>query len=181
VLDFRLRVLPPAMEWALKTALVAALASYWFTAGQEHYRSQAGVPFRFYSTLKDFSPKKMNPYWQTADWLNAHVDRKAVIAVQEAGFIPFLTGLNAIDTYGLCNARLAHMAGPRNRLGRKLTWDPADPGVQYILSRRPDVIVVGPATDWAQAPQRFIGNYLLTASPQEGMNVFRREDSAFVR
>lgn len=73
------------------------------------------------------------------------------------------------------------MAGRRNRLGLKVTRDPSEPGVQYILSLKPDLIVVGPARDWAYAPTQFLGSYRLAASPQPGINVFRREDSHRVR
>ena len=138
-------------------------------------------PFRFVRNLGAFSPRGLYPYGGTAEWLNRHVSKDAVIAVEEAGYMPFLTQLTTIDTYGLCNRHLARIEGRRNRLGLKLTWDSSEPGVQYILSRKPDIIVVGPVVDWAAAPDRFLGDYRLAASPQPGLNVFRREDSTKVR
>ena len=179
--DIPLRTLPGRVERVLKTGLVLLIGVTWFFSGLEMFKEAKEVPFRFYDRLSGFSARKMNPYWPTAEWINTHVRKDALMAVQEAGFIPLLTDLRAIDTYGLCNADLAHMEGPRCRLGLKLTWGPEEPGTRYILGRRPDIIVVGPVLDWMQAPSRFLGNYLLVASPQAGMNVFRREDSDCVR
>jgi hypothetical protein len=181
VIELPQGLLPPRWGSALRWTLALLIAGVWFVKAQEHYRREHQQPFAFYAMLGDFAPKHLCPYWATAEWLNRHADKDAVMAVQEAGFMPFLSGLTAIDTYGLCDRRLARLPGPRNRLGLKISWDPAEPGVQYILSRRPDLIVVGPHLDWADAPPRFLGDYLLAATPEAGINIFRREDSTRVR
>jgi len=100
--------------------------------------------------------------------------------VQEAGFIPFLSGLNAIDTYGLCNARWLICRD------RAIGLDARSRGIRR--SRRAvhplaeaDVIVVGPVTDWARAPQRFWEPTFSPPRRRPGMNVFRREDTTLVR
>jgi hypothetical protein len=173
--------LPVRSRAVVRWTLALLVAGLWFARGQAHYRSEGQQPFEFYSMLEHFTPKHLCPYWATAEWLNQHADKDAIMAVQEAGFMPFLSGLTAIDTYGLCDRRLARLPGQRNRLGLKLAWDPAEPGVQYILSRKPDLIVVGPSRDWAEAPPRFLGCYRLAATPETGINVFRREDSTRVR
>jgi len=178
VFDIPLRFVSLPVERFVKVGLTLTVAIYWFTHAQVCHKASSGfVPFRFYSQLHDFSPCKMNPNWQTAEWLNAHADKDAVITIQEAGFIPFLTQLKAIDTYGLCNRELARMEGLRSSLGLELNWNPNEPGTRYILSRKPDAIIVGPCSDWANAPEQFLGDYRLAATPREGFNVFRREDS----
>ncbi len=176
--DIPLRFVSVPVERFIKLGLTLAVVSYWFTHAQVCHKASSGfTPFRCYSQWRDFSPHRLNPNWQTADWLNAHADKNAVIAIQEAGFIPFLTQLKAIDTYGLCNRELARMDGFRTSLGLELNWNPNEPGTRYILSRKPDAIVVGPCSDWASAPERFLDTYLLAATPRAGFNVFRREDS----
>ncbi len=170
-----------ARPWRLiKVGVVLVVAAVWCSRGLELYRAVPQEPFRFVRRLGGFSPRNLYPYTATAEWLNRHVSKDATMAVEEAGYMPFLTGLAAIDTYGLCNRTLARVDGHRNRLGLKVTWDPAEPGVRYILSQKPDIIVVGPVIDWANAPDRFLGVYRLAASPQAGLNVFRREDSTRV-
>ena len=177
LLDLPLPRLPAQSGRLIKVGVVLVVAALWCSKGLDLYRSVPQEPFRFVRRLGDFSPRNLYPYVATAEWLNRHVDKDAVMAVEEAGYMPFLTELATLDTYGLCNRRLARIEGRRNRLGLKLTWDPAEPGVQYILSQKPDIIVVGPVVDWASAPDRFLGVYRLAASPQAGLNVFRREDS----
>ncbi len=93
--------------------------------------------------------------------------------------MPFLTELTAIDAFGLCNRELAHVEGRRNRLGLMPTWDREEPGTRDILSRKPDVIVIGPSS-LTHAPQRALGSYLLAATPQARIFIFRREDSLLV-
>ena len=181
LLDFPVPWLSMRGACLIKVGIVLIVAAFWCSRGLDLYRAVPQEPFRFVRNLKDFSPRNLYPYATTAEWLNRHASKDAVIAVEEAGYMPFLTELTSIDTYGLCNRRLARIDGRRNRLGLKLTWDPAEPGVQYILSLRPDIIVVGPVIDWANAPDRFLGTYRLAASPQPGLNVFRREDSTKVR
>lgn len=173
--------LPVRSGRLIKVGVVLVVAALWCSKGLDLYRAVPQEPFRFVRNIGGFSPRNLYPYAATAEWLNRHVSQDAVMAVEEAGYMPFLTRLATIDTYGLCNRRLARIEGHRNRLGLKLTWDPSEPGVQYILSQKPDIIVVGPVIDWANAPDRFLGEYRLAASPQPGLNVFRREDSTRVR
>ena len=60
-----------------------------------------------------------------------------VIAVPSAGAIPFYSGLPTIDMYGLNDAHIARVPFPKRVPGRMMKWDNA-----YVLSRRPDVIVM---------------------------------------
>jgi hypothetical protein len=178
-LDIPWRVVSSPVERLVKLGLALTVAGYWFAHAQVCHRGDGYRPFRFYAEWRDLPFRQLNPYWQTADWLNAHVSKTALMAIQEAGYIPFLTGLAAIDTYGLCDRELARVEGRRNRLGLIHTWDRSEPGTRYILSRRPDVLVIGPC-GLPEVPQRILDHYLLVASPQKRMFVFRREDSPLV-
>jgi hypothetical protein len=60
-----------------------------------------------------------------------------LIAVPSAGAIPFYSRLPTIDMYGLNDPQIARVPFPKGAPGRMMKWDNA-----YVLSRRPDVIVI---------------------------------------
>ena len=73
-------------------------------------------------------------------WLRAHASANATIAVIPAGAMPYVSKLRTIDMLGLNDVTIAHRVMPA--LGSGL------PGhekfdVDYVLSRRPDVIILG--------------------------------------
>jgi arabinofuranosyltransferase len=59
------------------------------------------------------------------------------IAVAAAGAIPYYSGLQTIDMYGLNDAHIAHEPFPKARGSRLMKWDN-----DYVLSLRPDLIVI---------------------------------------
>jgi hypothetical protein len=71
------------------------------------------------------------------NYLASARDPETLIAVPSAGAIPFYSGLPAIDMYGLNDAVIARSPFPRASRGRMMKWDSA-----YVLSRRPDLIVI---------------------------------------
>lgn len=62
---------------------------------------------------------------------------KTRIAVAAAGAIPYFSGLPTIDMYGLNDPHIAREPFPATRGGRLMKWDN-----DYVLARRPDVIVI---------------------------------------
>jgi hypothetical protein len=83
----------------------------------------------FYSWYKKKSYDAMvdnvasNPnYKRMADWINANVpDKRATLAIGEAGFIPYATGLKTVDLYGLTNPEVLSLPGVRKgRMGAEL-------------------------------------------------------------
>jgi len=137
----------PIWERMIKTILAIALAAWWFGSGIAVYQLGGRRPGRIWVDPRACSVVKLNPYWETVQWIRMNVPADALLVVSEGGYIPLLTGLRAIDTYGLCNRELAAMEGTRSRLGLKLHWTPEDPGTRYILSRNPDIIVLGPGRE----------------------------------
>ena len=75
-----------------------------------------------------------------ADWLADHAEPGEWLATGEAGLIPYLTGLPAIDCFGLTDAHLARVPGKRH--------EKVDP--DYILDRRPQFLVIGGITSGNQ-------------------------------
>lgn len=59
------------------------------------------------------------------------------IAVAAAGAIPYYSGLPTIDMFGLNDPHIAREPFPAARQGRLMKWDN-----DYVLARRPDVIVI---------------------------------------
>ncbi len=94
--------------------------------------------------------KQLVPYGGVADWIREHVDDTAVLATHQAGFVPFLTGLRTIDTFGITDRTLAHMAGDpaayrKSRVGA-LHWleegPPSTPAEEYIVNQVPDLYMI---------------------------------------
>ncbi len=71
-----------------------------------------------------------------------------LIAVASAGAITYEARLPTIDMYGLTDGRIAHGPYPARAPGRLMKWDNA-----YVLSRRPELIVINRGYFRAGDPQ----------------------------
>jgi len=77
------------------------------------------------------------------EWLRGNAPPGALVALNPAGVIPFVSGLPTLDLLGLTDAHIA-------RYGERVTnrvlfaHDRFDP--EYVLSRRPDYLILGQAT-----------------------------------
>lgn len=130
----------------LTAGLIAAAQIY---PGIEMVREwkQSFVPWYAHPT---FEARRLVPYGDMAAWVSEHAEDSALLATHQAGFIPLLTGLRAIDTFGVTDATLAHMwADPQGvQKGRAgiLHWlqeEPSSaPAQRYIVDRRPDLYVI---------------------------------------
>ena len=100
------------------------------------------------------------------------------MVISEAGYVPFLTELTTIDTYGLCDRRLAQTKGTRGSLGLSLHWNMDDPGTRYILARHPDIIVYGPEKE--DLGPIWLDRYVRVATVQNRMHIYARKDSTAV-
>ncbi len=72
------------------------------------------------------------------DWLRERYPRETVLAIGDAGTVPFLSGLVTIDLWGLNDGTIAHLPGEYGF--RKGVAD-------YVLDRGPDLIVL-----WNKVP-----------------------------
>jgi hypothetical protein len=108
-----------------------------------------------------------NAHVALGQYLASHSPPDAVVAVGDAGAIPYYSGRKAIDLYGLNDATIARLPG---RYGDKFDID-------YLWSRRPDYIVIWssvPISQYRYASGRSVHDNVIEASER-----FRR-DYAFV-
>jgi len=85
--------------------------------------------------------------------LREHLPPTATIAINASGAVPFVSGLRTIDMLGINDAHIAHRPLP---LGRGLAGhEKAD--ARYVLSRRPDVILLGGVTVVPDRPSDLSG------------------------
>jgi hypothetical protein len=123
-------------RWALASAGLAAAAALGVWRSETHY-----LP-----PLRDSLV-----YYEGNDKLGRHLavhrDPSTRIAVAAAGAIPFYSGLPTIDMFGLNESHIARRPYPDPDVAL-LKWDTA-----YVLSRRPDLIVVNRGYFRAGDPQ----------------------------
>lgn len=73
-------------------------------------------------------------YLEATEYLKTHAPRDALIAVQNAGTIPYLTGLPTLDMSGLADKHIARSPA-KGALKRRYDSD-------YVLSRKPDYVEI---------------------------------------
>jgi len=97
--------------------------------------------WKFHSTMVPALTGVAAPYLEGNVKLGRHLAEtrpaSTVIAVASAGAIPYYSRLQTIDMYGLNDPRIARGPFPEGVRGRIMKWDNA-----YVLSRRPDLIVI---------------------------------------
>ena len=78
-------------------------------------------------------------YFEVGAWLHKNVKADALLAVNAAGIVPYVSGLRTLDMLGLTNEHIAHL---RQNLGPG-TIGHEKHDAQYVLSRQPDIILLG--------------------------------------
>ncbi len=71
-------------------------------------------------------------------WLRENVRPDKVVAVEDCGMIPYYSGLETIDMFGLMDTHLARLEGLMHQ-----KFD-----ASYVLERRPDIIVLIRYPEW---------------------------------
>ena len=84
----------------------------------------------------------METWERVGRYLRDNFSRDTLIAVGPAGSIPYYSGLPTIDMFGLNDPYIAH----HGKRDRSLKFGHQAGDGEYVLSRRPDVIVIGYAT-----------------------------------
>lgn len=97
-------------------------------------------------------------------YLREHFPPDTLVALNPAGIIPYHSRLPTVDMLGLNDEYIAH----RGRRNRRLRFSHQAGDGEYVLSRRPDVILLGSALQKSPAP--FISDREIAASPE-----FRRD------
>jgi hypothetical protein len=78
-------------------------------------------------------------YFIVGAWLRRNFEPGTLIATNAAGIVPYVSGLPTIDMLGLNDVHIAHRDIP---LGKVTLGHEKHDGL-YVLSRRPDVILLG--------------------------------------
>jgi arabinofuranosyltransferase len=68
---------------------------------------------------------------QVAQWMNEHLPHRGLLAIAEAGIIPYFTELPVLDLFGLADRHIAHLPGIRHQ-----KFD-----VEYVLKRAPEYVL----------------------------------------
>jgi hypothetical protein len=72
------------------------------------------------------------PYYEVAQWLKQNADNNDVVAIGEAGLIPYYAETRIIDMFGLIDKHIARQPGLLHIKG----------DAKYVLERKPDYIVL---------------------------------------
>ncbi len=97
------------------------------------------------------------PHIEIGLWLRKHVPANSLLAGEEAGIIPYYSGLRFLDLLGIVDAHIAHAKGAMHK-----KFD-----VGYVLSRKPDYILLytlTPVGKGTHLQARLEGGRLLMAS-----------------
>jgi hypothetical protein len=94
---------------------LAGAAGLAMLAGRDSFRTRRAAPL--FWLQPSFAPATLIAPWQpAADWLGREVRPSGLLLTSEAGFIPYLSGLRTVDSYGLAWPPLARL--PRGSVGR---------------------------------------------------------------
>jgi hypothetical protein len=111
-------------------ALVLTAGIHLYRAKQE-YQAPAGIKLTIDNYYKP-------DHYAVALWLKEHASPGDLIAIGEAGLIPFLTDLPALDMFGLTDFHIARAPGLRHE---KFDAD-------YCFGRKPRYIILGGCKIW---------------------------------
>ncbi len=92
------------------------------------------------------------------DWLRRHLEANALVATNCAGSLPYAAALPVLDMLGLTDAHIARTPPDRERWIGHEKGDGA-----YVLSRRPDIIILG-GPQGSVEPWPFPGDLQLAAA-----------------
>jgi arabinofuranosyltransferase len=157
-------------------------------AAQQAYEGMGMIqewknPFTPWYRDPTFDAKRLVPYGDISAWVEEHTEGSALLATHQAGFIPLLSGLRTIDTFGITNETIAQMGTggygmDMNRAGRWYALDRAPastPPQRYIVEQKPDLYVI--YSRWNRKftnTARYLagGEYVLLESNLYGYDVY---------
>ena len=105
------------LRWLVATALSLFLVGY--TTDRLYFERNYRFPHTQVTDYMKWLGGKMNAVARDDD----------VLATDMAGIIPYYAGVRVIDTFGLCDAHIAHHGERRSRMG-KTEWT-------YVFARKP--------------------------------------------
>jgi len=143
-----------ALEWLpsratslIRVSLLAGLVAGQGLAGWRSFRTRRATPIWYLHPTAD--PNALVSFWLPAvNWLERELPTDALLVTSEAGFIPYLSGLRTIDSYGLTTPAIADLprgSVRRSTLGVETRFGPqppADPAQQYLADSGADVVIL---------------------------------------
>jgi 4-amino-4-deoxy-L-arabinose transferase-like glycosyltransferase len=138
----------PALIWALALILIAGNAA---AAARFLGRAQARDPAAFIGE-------------KVGLWMRDHWPRDAKVALNTAGSTPYYSDLVCIDMLGITDPRVASRKITRRLLPSQLVPGHEKGDGAYVLSRKPDFIILGGAEGGTRP--RFLGDLELLRSPE---------------
>jgi arabinofuranosyltransferase len=121
----RSRVYRHALRVTLQLALVGAIAIS-SVSGFQSVQVDGFIPGFRGLHLDCFQ------HFEIARWMRREIHDSGLLAIGEAGVVPYYTGLPVLDLFGLLDKRIARMPGARHH-----KFD-----TQYVLSRRPEYVLL---------------------------------------
>lgn len=170
------RLLPARgiVPWALVLGLGAAHA----LLGHASFRTRRDAPLWYLHPT--VSARSLHEFWLPAvDWLASNVARDATLLTSEAGFIPYLSRLRTIDSFGLATPAIAALPSgsvERSSLGvitRFVAGPPGDAAQTWIADVPAAALVlqdrmVAGWNDGVHPASLFAGRWIRTADSPIG-------------
>jgi arabinofuranosyltransferase len=113
--------------WPLARMKVALAMSVAALLGCSTWMGLSAIP----SSVRDVTLVPAE-HEEVATWLNNHVAKGSLLALGEAGVVPYYTHLAALDFFGIVDTHIAHLRGIRHH-----KFD-----VDYVLHRKPDYVLM---------------------------------------
>ncbi len=122
------RMRPEAIAWGITSSLLL-LASASSLHGA-HAVIKGQLPW----LVSGFQTQHLLPgeYYEVGKWMRANIPRDSLVALGEAGIIPYYSGVRVLDMFGLMDKHIARLPGPIH-----VKFD-----ADYVLSRQPDYILL---------------------------------------
>jgi len=128
----RLVRLAPLPRNLLAGILIASLA------GAVSFGSFEGVSYQKFQGAAEANERRR----PIGVWLRDHAPRTALVALNPVGIIPYFSGLASLDQLGLTDA---HIARKGKRVTNPVLYGHNRYDSDYVLSRRPDILILGQA------------------------------------
>jgi arabinofuranosyltransferase len=126
ILEFMERLKPVDPNFRLRDALgLACAALIFFSLVQERRITRPIVYSVKTQTL-------FKPHMAVGEWFRENVPPQSLLAGEEAGIIPYYSGLRFLDLLGIVDAHIARQEGAMHQ-----KYD-----VDYVLSRNPDYVLL---------------------------------------
>jgi arabinofuranosyltransferase len=111
------------------------------------------------------------------EYVETHWQAGSLVAINPAGAVPYLANnLRFIDMLGLNDRHIAHTPTPHFDLIHAEVPGHRKGNGEYVLSRKPDFIILGPPEGTTVGVPWFVSDYEISARRTEFERLYRKED-----